>query len=180
MILGDKALRIRIANQKIVHPIFEDSVQPASVDLHIDCVWRVPIDTNPVDPRNEQKYELVRLEHMLLKPGGFVLGATVETVKIPRDLKGTIDGKSSLGRLGLFVHITAGNMDPGFEGVPTLEIYNCRRVPILLRAGMPICHISFAEVTEVEKPYGHPDLNSKYQGQKDAEGSKFHLNRTRP
>lgn len=180
MILGDIDLQRRVTEDKIVHPVFAGCIQPASIDLHVDCVFQTPIDAvKECDPLERQTYEKTRRERMVLRPHSFMLASTVESVIIPDDLVGRVEGKSSLARLGLFIHITAGYFDPGFRGVPTLELFNAREIPMVIHAGMPICQISFEMVSPVANPYGTPGLNSKYMGQTEAEGSKFHLNRTK-
>ena len=105
----------------------------------------------------------------VIHPGEFVLGSTVEWVELPDDIVARIEGKSSLGRLGLIVHATAGFVDPGFSGTLTLEITNLTRVPIVLWPGKPIAQLSFMALDRpAERPYGHPDLGSHYHGQPEA------------
>ena len=113
-------------------------------------------------------------EPFVIHPGEFVLGRTLERVRMPDDLVSRIEGKSSLGRLGLIVHATAGFVDPGFEGTLTLEITNLTRVPIKLWSGKPIAQLSFMTLdAPAERPYGHPDLGSHYHGQTDATESRY-------
>jgi dCTP deaminase len=110
----------------------------------------------------------------VIHPGEFALGATQEWVELPNDLVARIEGKSSLGRLGLIVHATAGFVDPGFAGTLTLEITNLTRVPIVLWPGKPIAQLSLMALDRpAEKPYGHPDLGSHYHGQLDATESRY-------
>jgi len=107
-----------------------------------------------------------------------VLGATVERIVLPDDIVARLEGKSSLGRLGLLIHSTAGYVDPGWDGTLTLELSNVANLPIVLTPGMPIGQISFNQMTTpVERPYGTPGLGSKYQGQVDPTPSKSHLRR---
>ena len=113
-------------------------------------------------------------EPFVIHPGEFVLGSTEEYVELPDDLVARIEGKSSLGRLGLIVHATAGFVDPGFRGTLTLEITNLTRVPIKLWAGKPIAQLSFMTLDEAaERPYGHPELGSHYHGQVEATESRY-------
>jgi len=113
----------------------------------------------------------------ILHPGEFVLAVTLERVEIPAHLVGRLDGKSSLGRLGLIVHSTAGFVDPGFKGRLTLELTNLANLPIQLYPGMPVSQISFSYLsTPAEKPYGARGTKSKYQGQEGPEASRYYLN----
>ena len=110
----------------------------------------------------------------MIHPGEFVLGRTLEWVELPDDVVSRIEGKSSVGRLGLIVHATAGFIDPGFNGTLTLEITNLTRIPIKLYPGLPIAQLSFMALDQpAERPYGHPDLGSHYQGQVDATESRY-------
>ena len=122
--------------------------------------------------------ELVEVEEdhpFVLHPGEFVLGSTLERVRLPDDLVARLEGKSSLGRLGLLIHSTAGYVDPGWKGTLTLELSNVANLPIALYAGMRIGQISFFRMSSaVERPYGSPELGSKYQGQAEPTASAFH------
>ncbi len=174
MILSDKSLRERLASGSIgIDPLDESAVQPASVDLRLSRSFRVFTRHRHthIDPVREQDdlTELVEVEdggRFALHPGEFVLGSTLERVRVPNDLVGRLEGKSSLGRVGLIIHSTAGYVDPGFEGQITLELSNVAAVPILLHPGMRVAQISFiAMTTPAERPYASPGLESKYQGQ---------------
>ena len=113
-------------------------------------------------------------ESFVIHPGEFVLGRTLEYVELPDDVVARIEGKSSLGRLGLIVHATAGFVDPGFSGTLTLEITNLTRIPIKLWPGLPIAQLSFMALDRsAERPYGHPDLGSHYHGQLEATESRY-------
>jgi dCTP deaminase len=129
---------------------------------------------------SEDLTELVTLrdgEPFILHPHEFVLGITYERVRVPDDAVGRIEGKSSLGRLGLLIHSTAGFVDPGWNGRLTLELANILNLPITLYAGMPVAQISFMRLTTpADRPYGSPTLGSKYQGDTDPMPSKYHLN----
>ena len=115
-------------------------------------------------------------EPFILHPGEFVLGSTYEQVTLPDDVAARLEGKSSLGRLGLLTHSTAGFVDPGFSGHVTLELSNVANLPIVLTPGMAIGQISFMTMTTpVDRPYGSPELRSRYQGQSDPTPSRSHL-----
>lgn len=165
------------------------NLQPASIDLTLGTrfLWyKHPQElleaSYPIDPQVNNAW---RMEEgvfsedfpFVIKPGQFVLATTVEKVKIGHALIGRLEGKSSLARLGLAVHVTAGFFDPGFEGDCTLELVNHAPSPILLRPGMRIVQMSFQRLgRHVQRPYGHPGLKSKYQGQSGPTTSRYHLN----
>jgi len=156
-------------------------VQPASVDLRLGDSFRVfhnhkvtAIDLR--DPPSNLTEEVVVPdgEAFVIHPGEFCLGRTLEFVQIPDDIVARIEGKSSLGRLGLIVHATAGFCDPGFEGTLTLELNNLTRVPIRLYPGLPIAQLSFMTLDRAAlRPYGSPGLGSHYQGQRAATESRY-------
>jgi dCTP deaminase len=156
-------------------------VQPASVDLRLGPSFRVfhnfrveSIDLAEPPTNLTEHVQVGPDESFVIHPGEFVLGRTEEWVELPDDLVARIEGKSSLGRLGLIVHATAGFVDPGFKGTLTLEITNLTRVPIVLWPGKPIAQLSFMTLDRpAEKPYGHPDLGSHYAGQVDATESRY-------
>lgn len=152
-----------------VHPFDASLVQPASVDLTLgrDFLQYEPSD-QPLDPEKPDDADLERFsaDELTLYPGSFILGTTVERISVPPTLAARVEGKSTLGRLGLIVHSTAGFVDPGFEGSITLEMTNINVRPIILRAGMRICQIAFYPMTGVvDRPYGHKSLGSHYHGQ---------------
>lgn len=152
----------------LIQPFRRECVEPASIDLHLSDEFLVPdisnvrcIDLN--DPIDFMKHVVVGIEGYVLHPGEFILGVTEERVALPANIVGKIEGKSSLGRLGLMVHVTAGFIDPGFRGPVTLEMKNLLQVPIVLRPGKKICQIAFAKMET-------PALNP-YQGRyQDSEG----------
>jgi dCTP deaminase len=156
-------------------------VQPASIDLRLGDSFRVfhnhratAIDLR--DPPSNLTEEVVMPdgEAFVIHPGEFCLGRTLEWVQIPNDIVARIEGKSSLGRLGLIVHATAGFCDPGFEGTLTLELNNLTRVPIRLYPGLPIAQLSFMTLDRpAARPYGSPGLGSHYQGQRAATESRY-------
>ena len=156
-------------------------VQPASVDLRLGNTFRVfhnhrvtAIDLREPPTNLTEEVVVAEGDPFAIHPGEFVLGRTLEQVRIPDDVVARIEGKSSLGRLGLIVHATAGFVDPGFRGTLTLEITNLTRVPIVLWPGKPIAQLSFMTLDRpAERPYGHPELGSHYAGQEEATESRF-------
>lgn len=185
MILSDRTIKESVAQGRIViTPYDETLVQPASIDIRLDGRFRVfrNYRYSCIDPKAPQDglTELVEVgedEPFVVHPGEFILGNTVERIALGDDLVARLEGKSSLGRLGLIVHATAGYIDPGFDGNITLELSNVANLPILLYPGMKIGQISFfAMSTPAERPYGHPGLGSKYRGQTAPTASRMHLN----
>ena len=181
-VLSDGTIRRLVEEGRIViEPWDERLVQPASVDLRLGDSFRVfhnhrvtAIDLRE-PPRNlTEEVRIEEGEPFAIHPGEFVLGNTLERVAIPEDVVARIEGKSSIGRLGLIVHATAGFVDPGFQGTLTLEITNLTRVPIKLYAGLPIAQLSFMALDQpAERPYGSPELGSHYQGQLAATESRY-------
>jgi len=185
MVLCDRDIRKALESGRIgVDPLDFSMVQPASLDICMGNSFRVfhnarfsHIDLKkPVD-------ELTRLveisddEAYMLNPGEFVLGRSVEMITLPDDLVARLEGKSSLGRVGLIIHATAGFIDPGFSGTVTLELSNNSNLPISLYPNMPIGQLSFMEMTgSAEHPYGDRHNRSKYQGQTDPTSSRMHEN----
>jgi dCTP deaminase len=181
-VLSDGTIRRLVAEGHVrIDPWDDTMVQPASIDLRLGTSFRVfhnhritAIDlADP--PRNLTEHVEVRDdESFVIHPGEFVLGRTQEHVELPDDIVARIEGKSSLGRLGLIVHATAGFVDPGFKGTLTLEITNLTRVPIILWPGKPIAQLSFMALDQpAQRPYGHPELGSHYHGQTDATESRY-------
>jgi dCTP deaminase len=165
-------------------PYEPGNVQPSSVDLRLDRYFRVfrnhtqrVID---VKENQEDLTELVEISEanpFILHPGEFVLASTAERLSLADDLVARIEGKSSLGRLGLLIHSTAGFIDPGFDGHITLELSNVANLPITLYAGMRIGQVSFLTMTTpAERPYGSGELGSKYQGQRGPTPSRYFEN----
>jgi len=182
-VLADRDIRAAIEGGEIViRPLDLDDVQPASVDLHLDRRFRVfrnnrypYIDVRQAQPDLTELLEVRDDEPFILHPGEFVLGQTLEWVELPIDLVARLEGKSSLGRLGLLIHSTAGYVDPGWKGNLTLELSNVANLPIALYFGMRIGQISFHGMSSpVDRPYGTPELGSKYQGQSEPTASAFH------
>ncbi|HLA93777.1 MAG TPA: dCTP deaminase [Actinomycetota bacterium] len=182
MILSDGDIRKEIAGGRIgIEPFDETCVQPSSVDLHVDAQFRVfansrypYIDVRKEMPDLTELVESTGDEPFILHPGEFVLGSTLERVRIPDDLVARLEGKSSLGRLGLLIHSTAGYVDPGWDGYLTLELSNVANLPITIYPGMKIGQISFIRLTTpAEVPYGSRATRSKYQGQRGPTASRF-------
>ena len=184
MILSDRDIREQIASGRIeIEPFTPDAVQPSSVDLHLDSRFRVfrnnrypYIDVRQEQPELTELLEINGDEPFVLHPGEFVLGSTLERVALPDDLVGRLEGKSSLGRLGVLIHSTAGYVDPGWDGNLTLELSNVANLPIALYQGMKIGQISFQKLSSpVEVAYGDARIGSKYRGQRDPTASLYHL-----
>jgi dCTP deaminase len=182
MILSDRTIREELdAGRIVIDPLDESCIQPSSVDLRLDRLFRVFLNhTMPVIDVKEDLEDLTRLveigegEAFILHPGEFVLGSTYEKVSLPDDLVGRIEGKSSLGRLGLLIHSTAGFIDAGFSGHITLELSNVANLPITLYPGMKIGQVSFLRMTTpADVPYGSARVGSKYQGQRGPTPSRY-------
>jgi dCTP deaminase len=182
VVLSDRTIRRLLGEGRIeIDPFDEGLIQPSSVDVRVDRHFRVFHNARypyiDVKLPQEELTELLSVEGdnpFILHPGEFVLGTTLERVRLPDDLVARLEGKSSLGRLGLIVHATAGFVDPGFKGTLTLEITNLTRVPIKLYAGLPIAQLSFMALdAPAERPYGSPELGSHYQGQTAATESRY-------
>ncbi len=182
MILSDVDIRKELAAGRIeIDPFEEACVQPSSVDLHVDSQFRVfansryPfIDVRKPMPDLTELVEVTGDDPFILHPGEFVLGSTRERVRLPDDLVARLEGKSSLGRLGLLIHSTAGYVDPGWDGYLTLELSNVANLPITIYSGMKIGQISFFRLSSpAENPYGSKQTGSKYQGQRGPTASRF-------
>lgn len=184
MILSDRSIAEALASGRLViEPIGEDALQPASIDIRLDREFRVfrqhrraYIDVRePVDDLTDVE-RVADDEPFVLHPGEFVLGSTLERVKLGNDIVARVEGKSSLGRLGLLVHATAGYVDPGWDGHLTMELSNVSNLPVRLYYGMKIGQLSFAGLTTpADRPYGAPGLHSKYQGQTGPTASRGYL-----
>jgi dCTP deaminase len=185
VVLSDRTIRAEIESGRIViDPFKEELIQPSSIDVRVDSRFRVFHNARYpyIDVRQpmEDLTELVEVregEPFILHPGEFVLGQTLEQVSLPDDLVARLEGKSSLGRLGLLIHSTAGFVDAGFSGNLTLELSNVANLPVTIYQGMPIGQISFMRMDgPVERPYGSREKGSKYQGQAEPTPSRFYLN----
>ncbi|HEY6678798.1 MAG TPA: dCTP deaminase [Actinomycetota bacterium] len=182
MILSDVDIRKEIESGRIVIDPFDPAaIQPSSIDLHVDDRFRVfansrypYIDVKKEMPGLTEVVEVADPDPFILHPGEFVLGSTLERVAIPDDMVARLEGKSSLGRLGLLIHSTAGYVDPGWDGFLTLELSNVANLPITIYPGMKIGQISFFRLsTPAERPYGSSETRSKYQGQRGPTASRF-------
>ncbi|WP_026926105.1 dCTP deaminase [Granulicoccus phenolivorans] len=185
MLLSDRDLRTQIdAGRIVLDPYLPAMVQPSSIDVRLDRYFRVFENHKyPVIDPAEPQSELTRLvepdgdDPFVLHPGEFVLGATYESVSLPDDIAARLEGKSSLGRLGLLTHSTAGFIDPGFSGHVTLELSNVATLPIKLWPGMKIGQFCFFQLTSAaEFPYGSERNQSRYQGQRGPTPSRSALN----
>ena len=185
MVLSDRTIRRLIAESRIgIDPYEPDLMQPSSLDVRVDRYFRVFRNSRYpyIDVKVEQEgltelLEVEGAEAFVLHPGEFVLGSTLERVTLPDDLVARLEGKSSLGRLGLLIHSTAGFIDPGWDGHVTLELSNVANLPITIYAGMKIGQLSFVQLSEpAERPYGSAGIGSKYQGQRGPTPSRYWQN----
>ena len=185
MLLSDRDIRAEVSSGRLgIDPFVPEMVQPSSVDVRLDSLFRVFDNTKytHIDPALQQDeltslVEPVAGEPFVLHPGEFVLGSTLEVCTLPDDLAGRLEGKSSLGRLGLLTHSTAGFIDPGFSGHITLELSNVANLPITLWPGMKIGQLCLLRLTSAaENPYGSSAVGSKYQGQRGPTPSRAYLN----
>jgi len=185
MVLSDSAIRRLVEAGRIgIEPYDPALMQPSSLDVRVDRLFRVFRNSRYpyIDVKAEQEglTELVEVEDsepFILHPGEFVLGSTLERVTLPDDLVARLEGKSSLGRLGLLIHSTAGFIDPGWDGHVTLELSNVANLPITIYHGMKIGQLSFVQLTEpASAPYGSEGFGSKYQGQKGPTPSRYWKN----
>jgi dCTP deaminase len=180
--LSDGTIRRLIEDGRLkVDPYDEKMVQPSSIDVRLGNSFRVfhnhrvtAIDLREPPANLTEEVTIGPDEPFVIHPGEFCLGRTLEWVELPDDLVSRVEGKSSIGRLGLIVHATAGFVDPGWKGTLTLELNNLTRVPIKLYQGLPIAQLSFMALdAPAERPYGSPGLGSHYQGQTAATESRY-------
>ncbi len=191
VILSDRSLREQLESGRIVIDPLEDAlIQPSSIDVRISNLFRVFRNhtRGVIDVKHDLQNltELIEIpadddgvgtDPFMLHPGEFVLGSTYERIGVPDDLVGRIEGKSSLGRLGLLIHSTAGFIDAGFDGHITLELANVASLPITLYPGMRIGQVSFMQMTgPADHPYGSVAQGSKYQGQRGPTPSRYFEN----
>lgn len=185
MLLSDRDLRAEIEQGRVrLEPFDPSMIQPSSIDVRLDRFFRVFENHKYpfIDPRQEQAdltrgVEVRSDEAFVLHPGEFVLGSTYEVVTLPDDLAARVEGKSSLGRLGLLTHATAGFVDPGFSGHVTLELSNVSTLPVMLWPGMKVGQLCFFRLSSpAEHPYGSSVYGSRYQGQRGPTPSKSFLN----
>ncbi len=185
MLLSDRDIRSEIDVKRVVlEPYDPEMIQPSSVDVRLDRFFRVFENHRypHIDPAEDQP-DLTRLvepasdEPFILHPGEFVLGSTYEVITLPDDVAARLEGKSSLGRLGLLTHSTAGFIDPGFSGHVTLELSNVATLPIKLWPGMKIGQLCFFRLSSpAENPYGSAKYGSRYQGQRGPTPSRSFQN----
>ena len=181
--LSDRTIKEEIAGGRlIIDPLDPSDIQPASVDVHLSDTFRVfKVSSRPyIDirkPMDDLTDEVVipADQPFFIHPGEFVLASTLEVLTLPDDILAQVEGKSSLGRIGLLIHATAGFVDPGWTGRLTLELSNVAKMPIALYFGMKIGQLSFVRMsTPVDRPYGSAELRSKYQGQMGPTPSRAH------
>ena len=185
VLLSDRDIRAEIASGRVgCEPFTESMIQPSSVDVRLDKFFRVFENHkySVIDPSIEQA-ELTRevvaegSEPFILHPGEFVLASTYEVITLPDDIAGRLEGKSSLGRLGLLTHSTAGFIDPGFSGHITLELSNVANLPVKLFPGMKIGQLCLIKLSSpAEHPYGSEKYGSRYQGQRGPTASRSFIN----
>lgn len=175
MILSDKTLTKMLEEKTlIVEPIENEQIQPASIDIRLGNTFSIVEDTSTgiINLENEIKYKTITSDSYILLPNQFVLATTMEYFDLPDDLTAFVEGRSSLGRMGLFIQ-NAGWVDPGFKGEITLELYNANRCAIELKAGRRVGQLVFAKMDETAlNPY-----NGKYQGQRGATGSRVFMDK---
>jgi dCTP deaminase len=185
VVLSDRTIARSLEEGRIVIDPYDASLlQPSSVDVRVDNLFRVFRNNRypfiDVKQPQEELTELVEVERdtpFILHPGEFVLGSTLERIGLADDLVARLEGKSSLGRLGLLIHSTAGFIDPGWDGHVTLELSNVANLPITIYPGMKIGQISFMQMTEAaETPYGASAIGSKYKGQRGPTASRYWQN----
>lgn len=173
MILSDKTLKEMIDRQElVVEPLVEKSIQPASIDCRLDRHFLMVEDRNMqiIDLNSEVLYREYEGDAITIPPHSFLLATTMEYIKLPDNLVAFVEGRSSIGRIGLFIQ-NAGWVDPGFEGQITLELYNANSLPIRLEAGRRICQLVFCRMDHAAlSPY-----RGKYQGQRRTTGSRVSL-----
>lgn len=183
MVLSDRDIKARLKKDLVISPLDKSCIQPSSVDVHLgedflvfDNYNKAVIDLREGVEGLMRKIIIKGKEPIIIHPRDFILATTSERVEIPADLVGRLEGKSSLGRIGLIIHSTAGYLDPGFKGQITLEISNLANLPILLYKGMRIGQVSFTQMTSpAEVLYGSKKLGSHYQNQKGTTGSKVKI-----
>lgn len=185
MLLSDRDIKSEIEKKRVVlEPCDLNMIQPSSVDVRLDRLFRTfenhkyaHIDPAENQPELTREVGVASNEAFILHPGEFVLGSTYEVITLPDDIAGRLEGKSSLGRLGLLTHSTAGFIDPGFSGHVTLELSNVANLPIKLWPGMKIGQLALFRLSSpAEHPYGSSVYGSRYQGQRGPTPSKAYLN----
>jgi len=171
MILSDVEIRMCRGQELTIEPWDDDRLQPSSYDMELsEYLWVADhgrlSEIDLANPPIRSLGRVVNFTHYVLHPGEFVLGTTQEFISVGQSLVARLEGKSSLGRLGLVVHATAGYIDPGFRGHLTLELQNVAKIPIVLHPGIPIAQLTFQRMARpCERPYGSSHLGSRYQDQ---------------
>ena len=185
MLLSDRDIAAEIKSGRVkVEPFDAKMIQPSSVDVRLDRFFRVfenhkyeVIDPSIEQPDLTREVSVAPSDHFILHPGEFVLASTYEVITLPDDIAGRLEGKSSLGRLGLLTHSTAGFIDPGFSGHITLELSNVANLPVKLYPGMKIGQLCLIKLSSsAEHPYGSALYGSRYQGQRGPTPSRSWLN----
>jgi dCTP deaminase len=185
VLLSDKDIRSEVESGRVgIDPYEPKMIQPSSIDVRLDKFFRVfenhkyeVIDPSKEQPELTREIEVGNNEHFILHPGEFVLASTYEVVTLPDDIAARLEGKSSLGRLGLLTHSTAGFIDPGFSGHITLELSNVANLPVKLFPGMKIGQLCLVKLSSAaENPYGSAIYGSRYQGQRGPTASRSWLN----
>jgi dCTP deaminase len=185
MVLSDRTIKkLLISGDIVISPFDPDRLQPASYDVTLGPEFLVFDNTKTriIDPRNDastimRKVSVTEQDPFILHPGEFALGVTQEIIGVNDKYLFILNGKSSLGRMGLLVHATAGFIDPGNELRVTLELFNVANAPIILYPGMKIGQVVFEQLSEqCDRPYGHPDLKSKYYKDQGVKASQMHKN----
>lgn len=185
MILSDRDLKKSIADGQIkIEPLFPNSIQPASIDVHLGADFLIFKNTDHtcIDPKENidammEPLTISEDRQFVLHPGEFALGMTYETVSVPHNMVGQLNGKSSLARMGLVVHATAGYIDPGNTLKITLEFHNLANLPLKLYYKMPIAQMAFVKLSsDVDTAYGKDGLNSKYYGATKPQASQYYKN----
>lgn len=189
MILSDRDIKKALEEGRIsVNPLLPGSIQPASIDLHLDKKFLIFKNAQAIcidvkqSVRDLMEEVIIDEDHpFILHPGEFALGTTVEETGVGNDIVGRLEGKSSLGRIGIIIHATAGYLDPGNKLHMTLELHNIGKLPVKLYYRMAIAQMSYSPLsTPAEHPYGSGKLNSKYYGDKDPRESLYYKNFTKP
>ena len=172
MILNQQQI-LQNPNIKIHPKPSKEQIQPCSIDLRLDNEFLQPVPDEKVDPaKDSPRYEYMSADKLILPPHSFILASTIEKIELPRNIVARVEGRSSIGRLGLTIHITAGFIDPAFKGNITLELANLSNAPIVLHKGMRICQIVFETIEPPLLAYG--ECSNKYQGQNGVTGSMIY------
>ena len=176
MMLNDRQIRVLCTKMDVVDPFDPALVGPSSLDIRLGSRIAYYAGTGIIDPDNQSTYNLIKKDaesQIILKSNQFILMDTVETFRIPSNIAAKVDGRSSIGRLGIMVHVTAGFIDPGFHGKITLEIKNVNERSVILRPGMIIAQMSFHEIEPCERDYSQK--GGRYHGDGDVAGSKYYI-----